>query len=109
METDPNAYAKLLQADKPAPLTLTPEQIRKAASRCPDAAMVLKELFPHVFAEPLPYRAVDGFLTLNARALGSLKGCGYYLPVLSAAVRNAGWKIVMDEHGAQVLVHELKS
>lgn len=101
--------------DKLKPLTITAPQVRAAATKCPDADRVLRELFPDVFAPPPPpppplYEPVSSAIQFDVRGVGGFKGFGYYLPKGTAYYKTGvarTWRVITDNEGIQVLIHEL--
>jgi len=86
------------------------DRLIEAASKCGDAARILKTIFPEVFVDESPYvRISKGELGIKVegayglvepRGGGNLKDHGLYLP----KPIGAEWSIITDSTGIQVAV-----
>lgn len=93
-------------------LKITAEKVKAAAAQCPDAANVLKQLFPEVFVDEKPqYIEVTESKTFDVRSgsysLSNLRHKGYYLPVFYKH-NDYEWAVERDDKGCDVLVQRLK-
>jgi len=87
-------------------LTINKEKVLEAAKTCPDAAKVLKTLFPEVFKDEGGDVTILGYARIHSnkeecllenRGIGRYKNKGFYL------MPSFNWAIVKDA-GAEVLV-----